>query len=390
MISANDLRRVQLSSAENGYSVDEVNAVIDKAADTIDAMANENQELYHKLEVLAAKIEEYRSEEDSIKTALITAQKMADKITKESKDEADALIENSNKEADATVAEAKEKAESLIAQARQYASDLLKSKTDEANGIVGDAEKKANEAISSAKLVAQDIVSQAKDSYTELTTKAKEEKEAYEILIAALKKDAAEFINKLKTLYAEQFSKLDSAKIDAAETAVDDSEVASIHSDVDSLLSEMDDIQSSIPDEISIEKADYPEEIEIVEEEPETEEPVIEEPVIEEPIIEEPVIEETIVDEEPTDPMAAVEAFSQNEYSPIDTSKRIIPEINEEPQMEEKSLFDDEGVQPFESFFEVSTQDAHLDKTQQISLLPPDEDEDDDSRGFKGFFRKKK
>ena len=399
MISAKEVRNVKLTRTSDGFSVDEVNAVLDKVAETIDAMTNENQELYHKLEVLAAKIEEYRNEEDSIKTALITAQKMADKITKEAQEEADSLVSGSREEADSTVAEAKEKAESLVSQARDYAADLVQSKTAEADSIVSEAEKKANEAINSAKIVAQDIVTQAKDNYTELTTKAKEEKDAYTILITSLKQDASTFIEKLKVLYAEQFSKLERAKIDTDEPAVDESEVTAIHGEVDSLLSEIDDIQSSIPDSITIEKPAYtaPKEPEdaVPAEEPEeavpAEEPA---PVAAEDEVE-GVIEEMETPEAPeepaADPMAAVEAFSHSTYSPIDASQKTIPEITEEPQMEEKSLFDTDGQQPFETFFDVSKSDAHLDKTQQISLLPPDEEEDDDNdKGFRGFFRKKK
>ena len=400
MISANDLRAVQFSNVANGYSVDEVNAVLDKAAETIDALTGENKEIYHKLEVLAARIEDYRSEEDSIKTALITAQKMADKITKEAREESDTLLADSRAEADATVADAKSQAESLVSQAREYASDLLKSKTEEADGIVSDAEQKANEAISSAKIVAQDIVSQAKENYDELTSKAKEEKDAYTILISNLKSDAAAFIEQLKVLYAEQFSKLEKAKIDTEEPKVDESEVAAIHGEADSLLSEIDDIQQSIPEPITIEKPAYnppaAEEV-AAEEAPVEEAPVAEAPAAfdeAEEIVEE-ITEAPVAEEAPAaDPMAAVEAFSQTSYSPIDVSRRELPEIEEEAPMEEKSLFDNDGHQPFEHFFDVNTKDAHLDRSQQISLVPPEDFEDGDGeyddKGFKGFFKKRK
>lgn len=402
MISANDLRAVQFSHADKGYSVEEVNAVLDKAAETIEEQSDETKELYHKLEVLAARIEEYREEEDSIKTALITAQKMADRITKESREESEALLAKSRAEAESTVADAKSQAESLITQARSYASDLLKNKTEEADGIVSDAEQKANEAISSAKIVAQDIVNQAKANYDELSSKAKEEKEAYVILINSLKSDAAAFIEQLKVLYAEQFSKLERAKINTDEPAVDEQEIDAIHSEAESLLSEIDDIQQSIPDTITIDKPAYTapkaEKVPVAEEAPaapaEEEVAPAAEPAYEEvdEIIEE--LADAPVAAEPaasTDPMAAVEAFSQTSYSPIDTTKKAIPEISEEAPMEEKSLFDGDGHQPFETFFDVSKKDAHFDKTQQISLLPPDDDDDeDDDRGFRSFFKKRK
>ena len=90
--------------------------------------------------------------------------------------------------------------------------------------------------------------------------------------------------------------------------------------------------------------------------------------------------------------MDAVEAFSKDEITPIDTSKAFVPEIEEEPEMEE-SLFDkdeDEKL-PFESYFNVNKEDAHFDKTQTISLVPPEDgDEDDGEPKFKGIFKKKK
>lgn len=84
MISANEIRNRQIKVSQVGYDKEEVNILLDEAADTVDGYVAENKELYHKLEVLANKIEEYRAEEDSIKSALITAQKMADQIKKES------------------------------------------------------------------------------------------------------------------------------------------------------------------------------------------------------------------------------------------------------------------------------------------------------------------
>ena len=76
MISANELRNIQISK----FTAEELAYVIQQASDTIDGYVNENKDLYHKLELLAAKIEEYREEEDSIKAALITAEKIAEFI----------------------------------------------------------------------------------------------------------------------------------------------------------------------------------------------------------------------------------------------------------------------------------------------------------------------
>lgn len=448
MISSNEIRNRQISAAQGGYNKDEVNLLLDEAADTVDAYVAESKELYHKLEVLAGKVEEYRAEEDSIKTALIAAQKMAEQIEQDSKSKAEALetgsqekakslleealnkadeiVAQANAKAQATTDEAdaksiallagieerdnasKENAEKLITETREYCKKLIADKTAEATSIITDAEAKANEAINSSKIVAQNILDQAKEISDELVAKSKEEKEAYELLVGALKNDAKSFIDNLKALYTEQLDVLNGAKLESDSTQAEESteNVASIHEDVENLVSEMTEIGESIPETITLEKPEVPVE-EIPEEEP-VAEAIIEEVVEEEEINifedvqsteeatqpEEDIAEEVEEDEEPTDPMAAVEAFSQNEITPIDDSVVVLPEINEEPEMQEaeKSLFDDEAQLPFESYFNVKREDAHFDRTQTISLIPPeDEDgEDGEEPKFKGFFKKKK
>ena len=96
-------------------------------------------------------------------------------------------------------------------------------------------------------------------------------------------------------------------------------------------------------------------------------------------------------EEEKTDPMKALEAFSNDEYTPLNSSINV-PEIEEEAEMEkeDESLFDDENAKrPFESYFNVKNEDAHYDRSQTISLVPPEEEEDNEPK-FKGFFKKKK
>lgn len=425
MISAKDLRKVELHREEEGYSREEVNSVIDQAADTIEAYANENKELYRKLELLAGRIEEYRKEEDSIKTALITAQKMADKIEQESKENAEKLISESEEKAKATVEEAEANAEKTVSEARDYAASLIKSKQEEANAAIAEAERKANEAINSSKIVAQDILDQAKSVSDDLVKTSKEQNEAYMLLNSALRKDAAEFIEKLKALYTEQLDALNSAKLES-DTDAEEQEVEQLNVEVSSLLNEIDEIEEAIPEEITLDEPEEEEpEEEAAEEKPE-DEAAEEETAEEEPeeadeddainifeIIEdesetetaEPEEEEKIPAEEPaeaevpeeeaepeeeekTDPMAAVEAFSRNEYSPVKSSP--VREIVDED--DDDSLFESDE-QPFESYFKINKKDPHFDKTQTISLVPPDdfEGEDDDEDGkHRSFFKRKR
>lgn len=424
MISSKELRQKDLEITQNGYNIAEVDALMAESAATIDAYEKQSGDLYHKLEVLAGKIEEYRQEEDAIKTALVTAQKMADKITKESNETASLLISKSEETAKDTVANAKAESDKIISSAREYSTNLIAEKTQQAEEITNKAQDKANEVIASAKVVAQDILDQAKQISDDLIAKSKAEKEAYEILSNTIKNDAKEFIEKVKSLYNNELDALNSAKLDKEndDTESEEKSIAEIDSEVSGLVDEIEEFTSSIPQPISSEESDddtedaEAEEAETLQEviaaddaedsEEETEyereednkEPAFDLNEIEYEEItddedditeddEKPVIEE----DEPADPMEAVEAFSQNQITPI-KSDSPIPEISEDADMEDDDdLFDNSGELPFEAYFNVNQQDVHNDKSQTISLIPPEGDEDDEPQPkFKGIFKKKK
>lgn len=436
MISSKELRQKDLEITQNGYNIAEVDALMAESAATIDAYEKQSGDLYHKLEVLAGKIEEYRQEEDAIKTALVTAQKMADKITKESNETASLLISKSEETAKDTVANAKAESDKIISSAREYSTNLIAEKTQQAEEITNKAQDKANEVIASAKVVAQDILDQAKQISDDLIAKSKAEKEAYEILSNTIKNDAKEFIEKVKSLYNNELDALNSAKLDKenADTDAEEKSIAEIDSEVSGLVDEINEFTSFIPQPTSTEESgDDAEDSEAEEfeslndseaEETETLQEVIaaddaedseeeteyereednkepsfdlneieyEEITDDEDDItvddEKPVIEE---DDEPADPMEAVEAFSQNQITPI-KSDSPIPEISEDADMEDDDdLFDNSGELPFEAYFNVNQQDVHNDKSQTISLIPPEDDEDDEPQPkFKGIFKKKK
>ena len=424
MISSKELRQKDLEITQNGYNIAEVDALMAESAATIDAYEKQSGDLYHKLEVLAGKIEEYRQEEDAIKTALVTAQKMADKITKESNETASLLISKSEETAKDTVANAKAESDKIISSAREYSTNLIAEKTQQAEEITNKAQDKANEVIASAKVVAQDILEQAKQISDDLIAKSKAEKEAYEILSNTIKNDAKEFIEKVKSLYNNELDALNSAKLDKEndDTESEEKSIAEIDSEVSGLVDEIEEFTSSIPQPISSEESDddtedaeaeeaetfqeviAPDDAEDSEEETEYEreednkEPAFDLNEIEYEEItddedditeddEKPVIEE----DEPADPMEAVEAFSQNQITPIKTDSPI-PEISEDADMEDDDdLFDNSGELPFEADLNVNQQDVHNDKSQTISLIPPEGDEDDEPQPkFKGIFKKKK
>ena len=75
-----------------GYDI----AVVDDFLETISAdyaaLYKENAILKSKIKVLVEKVEEYRSTEDSMRMALLTAQKMGDELLKEAQAKSENLV----------------------------------------------------------------------------------------------------------------------------------------------------------------------------------------------------------------------------------------------------------------------------------------------------------
>lgn len=413
MITPSQIREKRISTVENGgYDRDEVNELLLEIIDSYEAIYNENKELYRKMEVLANRIEEYRADEDSIKTALITAQKMAAQVTNEAKEKADKALSDSAQSAQQTVVDAQTKADKIIGEAREYVANLTQEKVKAADEIVEEAKQKANDAIDSAKIVASNVLSQAKQLATEVVGKAKSEKDFYNDIVTKLKDESRDFRTTLVSLYETQLSKLNDFTQPTESIVKDEQDIAAIELELNKLLADITEVvgddeqeteeaaQEQIAEDIDTDDANDAVEEPCQDAEPE----VIEYEIKEEDngnddLIDEvdEIIEELessdlhnyepLQEEEESLPptqeevSSAIDAFSADEITPIDDSVKAIPVIEDEPEFE--------NAMPFESFFNVKKEEERTNET--ISLLPPDDDDDEeDNSKFKGFFKKKK
>ena len=75
-----------------GYNMAMVDEFLDELTDDYTSLYKENAALKSKMKVLVDKVEEYRSTEDAMRAALMTAQKMANNIVKEAEEKRDALL----------------------------------------------------------------------------------------------------------------------------------------------------------------------------------------------------------------------------------------------------------------------------------------------------------
>lgn len=81
--------------------MDQVDVFLDQIAADLTALSKENASLKGKMRVLVEKVEEYRQTEDSMRLALLSAQKMSAQIEKDAKEKADAMLAQARDSADA-------------------------------------------------------------------------------------------------------------------------------------------------------------------------------------------------------------------------------------------------------------------------------------------------
>ncbi len=126
MLTAAEIRDIEFPKATmGGYKQADVDHFLMEFADVLENSIKENADLIRKLQILAEKIEEYRSEEDSIKSALLNAQKTADKVLREAKAEAERITNASAEEAKMNKAKASLEAEEISRAAAIKSNDII-------------------------------------------------------------------------------------------------------------------------------------------------------------------------------------------------------------------------------------------------------------------------
>lgn len=88
------------SFGSGGYNMASVDEFLDALTEDYTALFKDNVTLKAKLKVLAEKVEEYRSTEEAMRQALLTAQKMAAKLVQEAQTEKENILANARAEAE--------------------------------------------------------------------------------------------------------------------------------------------------------------------------------------------------------------------------------------------------------------------------------------------------
>ena len=385
------------AAGRNAYKAESVDAFFEEVADSYEQMFRENGEMFKKINLLAQRIEDYRNEEDSIRTTLLTAQRMADKISKEAEDKANSVV-----------AYATEKARLEREKAAKEAEELAVKSANQAKAIVEEAQSMRDK-----------LIGEAQNDALAAAAAAKEKKENEELALEAMQREVADFKAMVTEAYTKQLELI--AKLP------------------DIVKSKLEELPKEIQEPVVTAEAEAEEETETQEEPGVEEEPVVEEPVAEAAEIEteEPkaipvsqprvqVKPEPVAEEEPIEDAVSEEDLSEEES---EDSATVAPIEEEEDDISDEVLSklvsdytsgvsrdeDDEIKDPFveekssqdkDTNFKVDfdsitsyTSDNYLDDDDDVVYDDEDDDEDDeddedeDNGGnlgskFKGFFKK--
>jgi cell division initiation protein len=129
-VSPLDLRQAKFNSAMRGFDRTEVTALLLEAADGYDQALRENERLRHDVMRLEASITQYRELEGSLKSTLMSAQKVADDMRENATQEAARILNEAAGRADLMMQKAQARQEDVQ---REIDGLRLKRREAEAN-----------------------------------------------------------------------------------------------------------------------------------------------------------------------------------------------------------------------------------------------------------------
>ena len=140
MITPQQIEQISFGRATfGGYDMQSVDEILEPLTEDYITLYKENARLKSKMRVLVAKLEEYRNNEESMKDAIVNAQKTCDQMVKAAEEkctqmltDANALASENAKNADALIAAENERVE----EARRAAADKIDQLTAELNSCI--------------------------------------------------------------------------------------------------------------------------------------------------------------------------------------------------------------------------------------------------------------
>ena len=110
-----------------GYHPEEVDSFLDSAARTLQEMESKNRSLENQIQDLTDKLRQYQEDEESLRSALVGAQKLGDSMVREARQKADEILQGANEQAEQIIYAARRREENQregLEQIKQEVSDF--------------------------------------------------------------------------------------------------------------------------------------------------------------------------------------------------------------------------------------------------------------------------
>ena len=339
------------TTGKSSYKAEEVDEFLNEIHASYDQMFRENANIIKKMSILANKVEEYKKDEDSLRQALLSAQKLADQI----------------------VSDAKETSEKQLSEASQQAEDMLSDASQKAEKILDDAKRTADTKIHEANKQADEIIGGINRKVTQEN-----------LVLEMLKKEVAAFRTKMMDMYKEHLTLLDRLPTYSEETeAVQDIEPEAAQEAAETPVEEPVEVEEVAEAAEPVEETVKEEAEEAVEE---TAEETVEEPV-EDDTFELTDIENILDDADEAD---GEEAFVLDETAFDDEPEDEFEDISSDTSEDNDGFslniddldFDDDDDS------EITADADDYESVDEVEDETGDED-DDGAISFKKFFKKK-
>lgn len=194
--------RFQLGS-RGTYRAEEVDAFVQELTASFEEAYTQNEALLKKISLLADKVDEYRRDEDTIRSALLVAQRTADQVVREAKEKADARMAEAECRAQELEAEASARSGQVLQEASDRAQTLTHEVDARVSALLNDASAKAESLVSEAQAKADRLVEEAGRNAQENLAQLREETERESLLLDQTRGAVSEFRASLISMYKE-------------------------------------------------------------------------------------------------------------------------------------------------------------------------------------------
>lgn len=164
MITSADIReRTFQKAGMSGYKQSDVEAFVSEVADAFDSVSAKLAAAERQLREQEAKVEEYKKNEGLLQSALLNAQRLANQITTDAKNEAEQLAVQAEQAAEKVLERAKNEASALIDEAQATSSEMLERAKQTADELTDTAQKEAQLALQNARDTAAEELARARE-----------------------------------------------------------------------------------------------------------------------------------------------------------------------------------------------------------------------------------